>query len=262
MSSGPSSSPAAMFVSSGPLPAFSASRMPARPLAPDASAFGDHMAPALEPCTLAEPPFSSAAAQPFRMDRMPRTQVSASGVTLSPPAVSSGNCGWERERVSEGAVMGGRVLGYTSLPYSLGSPPFITPNTKDRAGQLRQVLQQSSIRVDFSSPYTSLLPPPPPAPPAHPSVLRSRRGVAKDSPEYRLRRERNNAAVRKSRDKAKRRILLTQQRALELQVDNQRLQDLIERLSRELETLRQLLLQRPPQHGDRTAHKLDSEDHS
>ncbi|XP_057680557.1 CCAAT/enhancer binding protein (C/EBP) 1 isoform X2 [Corythoichthys intestinalis] len=71
----------------------------------------------------------------------------------------------------------------------------------------------------------------------------AKRSISKDSAEYRLRRERNNIAVRKSRDKARRRILMTQQRALQLQEENQKLQMKIGQLSQELDTLRHILSQ-------------------
>ncbi|XP_030612419.1 CCAAT/enhancer binding protein (C/EBP) 1 [Archocentrus centrarchus] len=72
----------------------------------------------------------------------------------------------------------------------------------------------------------------------------TKRSISKDSAEYRLRRERNNIAVRKSRDKARRRILLTQQRALQLQDENQKLQMRISQLTQELDTLKHILSQR------------------
>lgn len=70
---------------------------------------------------------------------------------------------------------------------------------------------------------------------------KSKKRVDKDSEEYRLRRERNNLAVRKSRDKAKMRNMETQHKVLELAAENERLQKRVEQLSRELATLRNLL---------------------
>lgn len=70
---------------------------------------------------------------------------------------------------------------------------------------------------------------------------KAKKRLDKDSEEYRLRRERNNLAVRKSRDKAKRRNLETQHKVLELAAENDRLQKRVEQLSRELATLRNLL---------------------
>jgi len=74
---------------------------------------------------------------------------------------------------------------------------------------------------------------------------KSKKNVDKGSPEYRLRRERNNVAVRKSRDKAKSRNLETQHRVLELATDNERLRRRVEHLARELDTLRGIFRQRP-----------------
>ncbi|XP_076017228.1 CCAAT/enhancer binding protein (C/EBP) 1 [Genypterus blacodes] len=72
----------------------------------------------------------------------------------------------------------------------------------------------------------------------------AKRSITKDSAEYRLRRERNNIAVRKSRDKARRRIVVTQQRAMQLQEENQKLQIRIGQLAQELDTLKHILSQR------------------
>ncbi|XP_074838874.1 CCAAT/enhancer-binding protein epsilon [Carettochelys insculpta] len=78
-----------------------------------------------------------------------------------------------------------------------------------------------------------------------PGPAKGKKAVNKDSLEYRLRRERNNIAVRKSRDKAKRRVLETQQRVLELVAENERLQSRVAQLSQELDTLRALFRQVP-----------------
>uniref|UniRef100_A0A8C8VH89 CCAAT enhancer binding protein delta n=1 Tax=Pelusios castaneus TaxID=367368 RepID=A0A8C8VH89_9SAUR len=65
------------------------------------------------------------------------------------------------------------------------------------------------------------------------------------SPEYRQRRERNNIAVRKSRDKAKRRNQEMQQKLLELSAENEKLHKKIEQLSRDLSSLRHFFKQLP-----------------
>ncbi|XP_050953581.1 CCAAT/enhancer binding protein (C/EBP) 1 [Labeo rohita] len=119
-----------------------------------------------------------------------------------------------------------------SMEQMMGFVPYsscLTSGSNERAAQQNQ--------QDFSQ---FLLPPPA-------STLRpagQKRGLSKDSVEYRLRRERNNIAVRKSRDKARRRIQLTQQRALQLQDENHRLQLHIQRLSHEVDALRHYLSQR------------------
>uniref|UniRef100_A0A7M4FAJ0 CCAAT enhancer binding protein delta n=1 Tax=Crocodylus porosus TaxID=8502 RepID=A0A7M4FAJ0_CROPO len=66
------------------------------------------------------------------------------------------------------------------------------------------------------------------------------------SPEYRQRRERNNIAVRKSRDKAKRRNQEMQHKLLELSAENERLHKKIEQLTRDLGSLRHFFKQLPP----------------
>ncbi|MBN3316650.1 CEBPA protein, partial [Atractosteus spatula] len=74
---------------------------------------------------------------------------------------------------------------------------------------------------------------------------KAKKHVDKNSTEYRLRRERNNIAVRKSRDKAKMRNVETQQKVIELSTDNERLRKRVEHLTRELETLRGIFRQLP-----------------
>nr|XP_060631259.1 CCAAT/enhancer-binding protein delta [Anolis sagrei ordinatus] len=69
--------------------------------------------------------------------------------------------------------------------------------------------------------------------------------VDRFSPEYRQRRERNNIAVRKSRDKAKRRNQEMQQKLLELTAENERLHKRVEQLSRDLSQVRHYFKQMP-----------------
>lgn len=102
-----------------------------------------------------------------------------------------------------------------------------------RTTRMEVCIHLSSVLQDFSS----FLQPTQRAP-------LNKRSINKDSMEYRLRRERNNIAVRKSRDKARRRILLTQQRAQQLQEENQKLQMRIGQLTQELDTLKHILSQR------------------
>ncbi|KAJ3593233.1 hypothetical protein NHX12_005568 [Muraenolepis orangiensis] len=74
---------------------------------------------------------------------------------------------------------------------------------------------------------------------------KSKKRVDKNSQEYRMRRERNNVAVRKSRDKAKMRNVETQHKVVELASDNERLRKRVEHLTRELDTLRGIFRQLP-----------------
>ncbi|XP_077375452.1 CCAAT/enhancer-binding protein delta [Festucalex cinctus] len=74
---------------------------------------------------------------------------------------------------------------------------------------------------------------------------KSKKAVDRFSMEYRQRRERNNIAVRKSRDKAKMRNLDMQQKLIELSSENDRLHKTIEQLTRELGGLREFFKQMP-----------------
>ncbi|KAM9308583.1 CCAAT/enhancer-binding protein delta [Gastrophryne carolinensis] len=74
----------------------------------------------------------------------------------------------------------------------------------------------------------------------------SKKNLDRFSPEYRQRRERNNIAVRKSRDKAKQRNLDMQQKLIELSAENEKLHKRIELLSRDLTSLRHFFKQLPP----------------
>lgn len=74
---------------------------------------------------------------------------------------------------------------------------------------------------------------------------KGKKAVDRFSVEYRQRRERNNIAVRKSRDKAKRRNLEMQQKMIELSAENDKLHKTIEQLTRELTGLRDFFKQIP-----------------
>ncbi|XP_043081515.1 CCAAT/enhancer-binding protein delta-like [Puntigrus tetrazona] len=74
---------------------------------------------------------------------------------------------------------------------------------------------------------------------------KGKKSVDRHSPEYRQRRERNNIAVRKSRDKAKQRNLEMQQKMIELSAENERLHKTIDQLTRELSSLRNFFKHMP-----------------
>lgn len=73
------------------------------------------------------------------------------------------------------------------------------------------------------------------------AAKKSKKKVAdKNTKEYREKRERNNIAVRKSREKNRQQILETQQRVKELEDENSALQSKITLLSKELKVLKDL----------------------
>lgn len=74
---------------------------------------------------------------------------------------------------------------------------------------------------------------------------KGKKSVDRYSHEYRQRRERNNIAVRKSRDKAKQRNTDMQEKMIELGAENDRLHKTIEQLTRELSGLREFFKQLP-----------------
>lgn len=83
------------------------------------------------------------------------------------------------------------------------------------------------------------------SPPRKMGREKGKKTVDRFSLEYRQRRERNNIAVRKSRDKAKRRNMEMQQKLIELSAENNRLHKTIEQLTRELTGLRDFFKQIP-----------------
>nr|XP_033789611.1 CCAAT/enhancer-binding protein delta [Geotrypetes seraphini] len=87
--------------------------------------------------------------------------------------------------------------------------------------------------------------PEPSVPREQPQPRGAKKCVDRCSPEYRQRRERNNIAVRKSRDKAKKRNIDMQQKLLELSTENEKLHKRIEVLSRDLSSLRHFFKQLP-----------------
>ncbi|XP_051884537.1 CCAAT/enhancer-binding protein alpha [Pristis pectinata] len=104
---------------------------------------------------------------------------------------------------------------------------------------------QTSVHLPPGQPTPPPTPVPSPLPPHKAPGNKSKKSVDKGSLEYRLRRERNNIAVRKSRDKAKLRNVETQHKVMELASDNERLRSRVQELSRELDTLRGLFRQLP-----------------
>uniref|UniRef100_A0A8C1TPT7 CCAAT/enhancer-binding protein n=1 Tax=Cyprinus carpio TaxID=7962 RepID=A0A8C1TPT7_CYPCA len=88
---------------------------------------------------------------------------------------------------------------------------------------------------------------------------RGKKTVDRHSSEYRQRRERNNVAVRKSRDKAKQRNLEMQQKMIELSADNERLHKTIDQLTRELSSIRNFFKHMPePSFGAAARAAVDS----
>ncbi|XP_078064446.1 CCAAT/enhancer-binding protein epsilon-like [Mustelus asterias] len=141
-----------------------------------------------------------------------------------------------------GLAPAGRPMNYEPLHYQVAhcgqTSMHLAPGLMPTASSAR--LYKGPLPSSGGGPSSgNLLPERPP----HGS--KSKKHVNKDSMEYRLRRERNNIAVRKSRDKAKRRNMETQQKAMQYLSENERLRNKVEQLTQELDTLRGLFRQLP-----------------
>ncbi|XP_054888784.1 CCAAT/enhancer-binding protein delta [Poeciliopsis prolifica] len=106
---------------------------------------------------------------------------------------------------------------------------------------------QTSVSLPTGQPTPPTTPEPVSSKPSPRKMGREKgkKSVDRFSVEYRQRRERNNIAVRKSRDKAKRRNLEMQQKMIELSNENEKLHKTIEQLTRELSGLREFFKQMP-----------------
>ncbi|XP_076000569.1 CCAAT/enhancer-binding protein delta [Genypterus blacodes] len=120
----------------------------------------------------------------------------------------------------------------TSVSLTTGQPtPPTTPEPRSSSSSSSSASPSSSSSVKSS--------------PRKIGREKGKKSVDRYSMEYRQRRERNNIAVRKSRDKAKRRNVDMQQKMLELGAENDRLHKTIEQLTRELGGLREFFKQMP-----------------
>ncbi|XP_077101350.1 CCAAT/enhancer-binding protein delta [Siphateles boraxobius] len=111
--------------------------------------------------------------------------------------------------------------------------------------QIETCAQTSVSLMHTGQPTPPTTPEPEPVSHRRPGKEKGKKTVDRHSNEYRLRRERNNIAVRKSRDKAKQRNMEMQHKMIELNAENERLHKTIDQLSRELGSLRNFFKQRP-----------------
>ena len=91
---------------------------------------------------------------------------------------------------------------------------------------------------------------------------RRRRQPEKDTEEYLKKRERNNVAVKKSREKARNKQKETQELVLKLRTENKDLETKVSLLSKELDLLRQIFAERmtPRDSGNSVPEQCLSED--
>ncbi|XP_050953489.1 CCAAT/enhancer-binding protein delta [Labeo rohita] len=125
--------------------------------------------------------------------------------------------------------------------------------------QIETCAQTSVSLMHTGQPTPPTTPEPEPVTQRRLGKEKGKKSVDRHSPEYRQRRERNNIAVRKSRDKAKQRNLEMQQKMIELGAENDRLHKTIDQLTRELSSLRNFFKQMPePSFGTAARLAVDS----
>ncbi|XP_019734497.1 CCAAT/enhancer-binding protein delta [Hippocampus comes] len=162
---------------------------------------------------------------------------------------------------AQGAVLPGCAVPYgferRSDSVQLDKGPFGAPIKQESDWSDSDMSSSLPCQIETCAQTSVSLPTGQPTPPTTPEPVsakgsprksvreKTKKAVDRFSMEYRQRRERNNIAVRKSRDKAKMRNLEMQQKLIELSSENDRLHKTIEQLTRELGGLREFFKQMP-----------------
>ncbi|XP_061132968.1 CCAAT/enhancer-binding protein gamma isoform X2 [Syngnathus typhle] len=140
------------------------------------------------------------------------------------------------------------VFSRRSAVTQMSQPPQPKATSSDHNGV--SVIQSQSHAAGAASALLQQVPQPSPlsqasspgAGKAAPGKMK-KASADKDSDEYRQRRERNNLAVKKSRQRSKQKAMDTQQRVNQLKEENERLEAKIKLLSKELSVLKDLFLE-------------------
>ncbi|XP_042319159.1 CCAAT/enhancer-binding protein delta [Sceloporus undulatus] len=181
---------------------------------------------------LPPPPSSSSLASLLHSGFPPRSSTSA--VKQEPD--------WEEEE-EEASLLPSQIAACAQTVVSLPGQPTPPASPEPLQGSASPSSCSSRSSSSSSSSSSSLAGK---APRPSASSSSGKKCLDRFSPEYRQRRERNNIAVRKSRDKAKRRNQEMQQKLVELSSENERLHKKVEQLSRDLGHLRHYFKQVPP----------------
>ncbi|KAM9826343.1 CCAAT/enhancer-binding protein gamma isoform 1-T1 [Syngnathus typhle] len=176
--------------------------------------------------------------QPERAGSFGTIQVETLAPTLSTASASSRRC-----RPVKVPVFSRR-----SAVTQMSQPPQPKATSSDHNGV--SVIQSQSHAAGAASALLQQVPQPSPlsqasspgAGKAAPGKMK-KASADKDSDEYRQRRERNNLAVKKSRQRSKQKAMDTQQRVNQLKEENERLEAKIKLLSKELSVLKDLFLE-------------------
>ena len=134
-----------------------------------------------------------------------------------------------------------------SLPYSQHQSFGVSPRQVILTGRMDQISLAQGVETVVEQVYVSEPQQqeggsaPGKMPRARPSqVMVGKKFIDKNSDEYKRRRERNNVAVRRSRDKTRHKREETEKRVLDLEEENQKLREKLTLLNKEINVLKSL----------------------
>ena len=133
-----------------------------------------------------------------------------------------------------------------SLPYSQHQSFCVSPGQAVLSGRMDQLNLAQGVETVVEQVYVSESHQqegsgPGKMPRTRPSqVMVGKKLIDKNSEEYRRRRERNNVAVRRSRDKTRHKREETERRVVELEEENQKLREKLTLLNKEINVLKSL----------------------
>lgn len=132
--------------------------------------------------------------------------------------------------------------GFSTHHHLHSNPMDVTPNSPSMVVDHHSTASPRQLIVQIDDPSTTFSSPNQnrPAPGKAPRAKSNKKQPHKHSEEYRHKRDRNNVAVRKSREKSRVRVLDTEKRVKELEEENSQLQSKITLLTKELNVLKSL----------------------
>jgi len=162
------------------------------------------------------------------------TVLSEVDFMTNPTEIQSSSSGWQIVTI-KADDLGSNVSNQTQLPSPVDERVTSTWPTVQSPGPLTPPISPAPPTPQRGRPGRK--------PSGNGPVRTSRkRAVEKDTEEYKDKRQRNNVAVRKSRDKAKIKQVETEQRVENLVTENEGLQKKVELLSKELQVLKSLFI--------------------
>lgn len=172
----------------------------------------------------------------------PMSNGAAGGQHFDAGSLAPGNDSYLRNRLTMDPTLSDRTVSIKQDPELLEQmPPTFTPMGGDVKQQQRSPLSLTTqVKNEGGRVKRSLQQPGGDEPSA-----KKPRNPAKGTAEYQQKREKNNVAVRRSRDKAKQKAMETQHKVQLLTAENKKLHDRVAELTHELTTLKNLLKSLP-----------------